>query len=410
MAKKRGNGEGSIYQRENGTWAGQLTYFDIVQGKKRRLSISGRTRKEVQDKMHEAQNTKACGRLAPPSRLTLKDWLTTWLKDYAEGQYKPTTCSLYKNYINAYIIPRIGNLQLQELQTSDLQRFYKLMLEEGRIKKPKAKETDTEDNKSTLSPGLAPKTVHRMHQVLNAALKQALDEKKIPYNPCDSAKPPKPTTKPIQPLSADQVRTFLKAIKDDWFYPVYFTELGTGLRRGELLGLKWKDVDLKAATIQIWRSLVVIDGKPELQEDVKTKTSKRNIPLPAEVVKVLNKYKAKQAELLLALGHKVTEEDLVFTRQDGRAIDPNYCRKYFSKLLENAKLPHVRLHDLRHTFATLLLEAGEHPKVVQELLGHSNISTTLDLYSHVVPSMKTRAASTINGILTEDKTAKKKAK
>jgi uridylate kinase len=153
-----------------------------------------------------------------------------------------------------------------------------------------------------------------------------------------------------------------------------------------------------------------IDGKPELQEDVKTKTSKRNIPLPAEVVKVLNKYKAKQAELLLALGHKVTEEDLVFTRQDGRAIDPNYCRKYFSKLLENAKLPHVRLHDLRHTFATLLLEAGEHPKVVQELLGHSNISTTLDLYSHVVPSMKTRAASTINGILTEDKTAKKKAK
>jgi integrase len=171
MAKKRGNGEGSIYQRENGTWAGQLTYFDIVQGKKRRLSISGRTRKEVQDKMHEAQNTKACGRLAPPSRLTLKDWLTTWLKDYAEGQYKPTTCSLYKNYINAYIIPRIGNLQLQELQTSDLQRFYKLMLEEGRIKKPKAKETDTEDNKSTLSPGLAPKTVHRMHQVLNAALK-----------------------------------------------------------------------------------------------------------------------------------------------------------------------------------------------------------------------------------------------
>lgn len=407
MSRKRGNGEGSIYQRKNGTWAGQLTYFDPAQGKKRRLSISGRTRKEVQDKMLEAQNTKASGRLAAPSKLTLKDWLTTWLIDYAEGQYKPTTCSLYKNYINAYIIPRIGKLQLQELQTSDLQRFYKLMLEEGRIKRSKEKETDSADTESTLPPGLAPKTVHRMHQVLNAALKQAFDEKKITYNPCESAKPPKPTTKPIQPLSADQVRTFLKTIKDDWFFPVYFTELGTGLRRGELLGLKWKDVDLKAATIQVWRSLVVVDGKPELQEDVKTKTSKRNSPIPAAVVKTLTKYKSKQAQLLLSLGYKVTEDDLVFTWQDGRVIDPNYCRKHFSKLLENAKLPHVHFHDLRHTFATLLLEAGEHPKVVQELLGHSNISTTLDLYSHVVPSMKTRAASTINNFLIQPKNKKK---
>lgn len=404
MSKKRGNGEGSIYRRENGVWAALIPYFDPASGTKKRMYLSGKTKKEVQEKLLKVEQQKNTGHLTAPSKITVKEWMTTWVNDYIKSHLRPTTYSLYKTMINAYIIPHLGALQLNKLQTADLQHFYQHLLEEGRIKKSKQQDTEGQENKKAeLPPGLAPKTVHRIHQIINSALKQALAEHKIPFNPCDSARPPKPTTRPIQPLSAEQVQIFLKSIKDDWFYPVFITELGTGLRRGELLGLKWEDVDLKAATIQIRRSLVVVDGRPELQEDVKTKTSKRNIPLPAEAVKILKKYKAKQAELLLTLGYKVTGDDLVFTWQDGRPIDPGYIQKHFSKLLESAKLPHIRFHDLRHTFATLLLEAGEHPKVVQELLGHSNISTTLDLYSHVVPSMKAKAASTINGFLTETK-------
>lgn len=389
---------------------GQITYFDQTSGTNKRLTIYGKTRDEVRDKMLVAQYNNTTGKLTAPTKTTVEDWMTTWLNDYMASTTKPTTFSLYKTIIEAYIVPHLGPVQLSKLQTSDLQRFYKLLLEQGRRKKPaEDKKGKPKKEKKALPPGLAPKTVHRIHQVLYSALKQAVLEHKIPYNPCENAKPPKPETKPIQPLTAAEVKKFLNFIRFDWFYPVFLTELGTGLRRGELLGLKWGDIDLEAATVQIRRSLVVVDGHALLQDDVKTKSSRASITIPDEVVRILTKYKERLTDELRGLDHELDNDDLVFTWKDGRPVNPNHIRRHFSNLLEKAGLPHIRFHDLRHTYATLLLEAGEHPKVVQEMLRHKQISTTLDIYSHVVPGMKIKAASTINGILTGEPKKKRKA-
>ncbi len=389
MAKKRGHGEGSISQRKDGRWMGQITIgVDPVTRKSKRLTFYGKTRKEVQDKIREALNQKDRGLLSEPSRMTLGEWLKTWLEDYKKQELKISTWESYKSLIEDHMVPELGYIKLNKLKTNDIQRFYNSKLENGR-----------KDGKG----GLSARTVRYIHTVLSAALDQAVKEGYILVNPAAATTQPRHVKKEITPLSTDQVKQFLQDIKDDWLYPVFITALGTGLRRGELLGLKWDVVDLETGAALIKRELVQVKGKVRLEEYTKTKGSTRTIALPDMVIRELKKLRGKQKQDRLLLGPAYQDNDYVFCWPDGSYIRPDYVYNRLKTLLNEHGLPSIRFHDLRHTFATMLLEAGEHPKVVSEMLGHSSITITLDIYSHVLPSMKEKAAAKLNDILVQNK-------
>lgn len=429
MAKKRGHGEGSISQRKDGRWMGQITIgIDPTTKKLRRITFYGKTRREVQDKLREAQNQKDRGLLAEPSKTTVQEWMRTWLNDYKKAEVKESTWVSYNSLTEDYINPGLGAIKLSKLRTNDIQRFYNNLLVEGR-KRPK--ETVQEDGSKNKDGSLSNRTVKYIHTVLNGALKQAVKEGLMPSNPAAATTQPRQVKHEITPLSTLQVKKFLKAIEHDWLYPVYKTALGTGLRRGEVLGLKWDVVDLEAGTAHIKRELVQIKGKVKLEEYTKTKGSTRTISLPASLITELKKLKKQQERLTevatTTTGNVITivrpeggpkkqsgankakhesEDGFVFCWPGGEYIRPDYVYHRLKKLLDDCGLPSIRFHDLRHTFATMLLEAGVHPKVVSEMLGHSSITITLDTYSHVLPEMQAKAAAKLNGILDSPKRAK----
>jgi Site-specific recombinase XerD len=249
---------------------------------------------------------------------------------------------------------------------------------------------------------LSAKTVKYIHGILLQALDQAIKERLIAYNPANtgSIQLPRREKPDIQPLYTDQARDFLLAIKDDWLYPLFLTDISTGLRRGELLGLKWPDINFKDKTATIKRSLIQVGGKPILQESVKTKGSKRVVSLTDDVVAELKKLQDQQEKDRSALDEGLYQEnDFVFCWQDGRALRPDYVYRHFQKLLKKHNFPMARFHDLRHSFATIMLEQGVEMEVVSTMMGHYSISMTADIYSHVRQELQDTAASKMNAAL-----------
>jgi len=217
-------------------------------------------------------------------------------------------------------------------------------------------------------------------------------------NVTEATKPPRQTKKAFKSLTSEEVQRFLLIAKEDDLFPAFLLGLGTGLQRGEILGLRWQDVDLKAGTIKVTQSLVRTKAGLKF-EPPKTKMGNRLIPLPEEVLRELKRHKVRQNKIKLALGSAYEDHDLVFAGPLGKPRDPHGFWEHFKRLVKKAGLPSVRVHDLRHTFASLLLERGENPKVVQELLGHSSIAVTMDIYSHVIPGLKEKAVAKLNDIL-----------
>lgn len=421
MAKKRGNNEGSIVQRKDGRWMASISVgTDPATGKPKRKSFYGKTRKEAAEKMREALNRKDKGMLIDSSNVTVKDWLNTWLNDYKKQELKISTFASYQDLIENHITPGLGAVKLDKLRTNGIQKFYNNLLKRGRAdllqrqinKLPEGKKKIGLKRrlKELKQLGLSPRTVKYIHSVLSQALDQAVKEGYIYINPATATTRPRQVKKEITPLTTGEVKLFLDAIQDEFLYPVLVADLGTGLRRGELLGLKWEVVDLEAGTAYIKRQLIQVKGKVLLEEYTKTKGSTRTISLPAMVVRELKKLKKQQEEYSNAGSDKVISlkarkeqnDNYVFCWPDGKYIRPDYAYKELRRLLEVHGLPNIRFHDLRHTFATMLLEAGEHPKIVSEMLGHSSITITLDLYSHVLPSMKEKAAAKLNEMLDPD--------
>jgi len=426
MAKRKGNGEGTVYRRPNGTWVGQISYIDPGTGKSKRKSSFGKTKAEVLAKMQENQQLKTTGRLTEQSKLTLGEWMDTWLEDYKKDSLKLSTYDSYCRLIKTHIKPKLGGLKIINIKTNDLQKFYKDRLENGR-KNPII--TKNEDGTEVKNYKLSTRTVKYLHTILQEALDQAVNENIIYSNPATNTVQPRQVCKEIHPLNTEQVQKFLEAIKDDWLYPLYLTELGTGLRRGELLGLMWDDINWENGTANIKRSLLDIKGKPYLQEDVKTKTSKRNVRLPGEVVKELKKLKKQQESgsvVLKKQGNVITiirvdpsaveqgeDQDtnqtvtdktnngFLFCWPDGKHVSPNYCYNHFKALLKQSGLPSVRFHDLRHSFATMLLEQGEDITTISKLLGHHSISITMDIYAHLTEAMQKNAANKLDEILSK---------
>jgi integrase len=369
--KRRGRGEGSIYQRADGTWCATYSAGYNADGKRIRRTVFGETKDEVTGKMARVQTSKLDGTLAETSKTRLAAYLERWLEDASRPMIRKTTHANYKAVIHNHINTRIGGIPLQKLDPSHVQGLY----------------AEMERDKVSAH-------VRRMtHAVLRRALKQAVRWGLIIRNVCDAVDPPRVAKRTITPLTAEQVHQLLKVAEGDRYHALYVLAVGSGLRLGELFGLHWQHVNLEAQALTVCQSLQELNGQLELAEP-KTSKSRRRVDLPRTVVDALWKHKKR----MLAEGFAAVP--WVFCNAHGGPLRrSHFHRENFKPLLKRAKLPAIRFHDLRHTSATLLLSAGVHPKVVQERLGHSQISVTLDIYSHVLPTMQIEAAGKLDRLL-----------
>ncbi len=376
---KRGNGEGTISRRKNGGWMAQY-YVHTVGGRKRK-TLYGKTRKEVAKKLAKAMVDRDGGLIFDAGKMTVGEYLDRWLSDSARGTVRKSTYDSYKRQLERYVHPALGQLALKKLTELHVQGLYRSMQDRG----------------------LSARTVRYTHAILRRALKQAVRWKYIPRNPCDDADPPKLQRDEMRPLDQEQARRLLDTTRHsgpngepDRFHAFYVLAIHTGMRPGELLGLKWEDVDLEAGILSINRTLSIAGefAAP------KTTKSRRRIQLTAGSVAALRAHRKRQLEERMRLSSLWRDHGLVFPSIIGTPLSYRNVVRAFKDSLKRASLPPtVRLYDLRHTCATLLLARNVHPKYVQELLGHASITLTLDTYSHVLPGMDGGAASAIDEAL-----------
>jgi integrase len=368
---RRGHGEGSIYLRKDGRWAASIS----LDGGKRK-TFYGKTRKEVQEQLKKGLHLQQQGTLVVSPRQTVEQFLTHWL----EKAHKPTirirTYLRYQQHLRVHILPAIGHYQLQKLSPQHLQAFYTLKLEEG----------------------LSARTVSAFHSLLHKALDTAVRWNLLSRNVCDAVSPPRPKRHEIHTLTPEQAQQLLAAVSTHRLKILFILALTTGMRLGEMLGLKWEDII--DGTLQVRRTLYYINKVGFEEAEPKTEKSRRNIILPAFVVEELKQHRIRQLAERLKAGESWQEHNLMICTVTGDYISPgDISAKLLRGILRKAGLPRIRFHDLRHSAATLLLSMGVHPKVVQELLGHSQISMTMDIYSHVLPSMQKEAMEKINTLL-----------
>lgn len=387
--KKRGNGEGSIRQRKNGEWEGRITIgIDPTTGKPKRASFYGKTRQEVAGKMAAALNQVHAGNFIERNRATLGQWLERWMEVY-QTEVSPNFRERRKDLIRLNIKPALGNIELQKLKPADIKAFYNQLARSGR-----------RDGSGGLSTG----TIRHIHNILNPALKQAAREGLISKNPCADVSPPRiERTRQAKPLTKDQARRYLEALREDRLYAAFLLDLVIGLRRGELLGLQWQDFNPDTGELKIRRQLTRIrlerGGSSLEYAALKTPASYRTVILPNVAIIELKVHRKRQlAEELLAGSNYNKEEGLIFCTPLGKKLDTRRLYHIHCQALKDAKLEHMAFHDLRHTCATLLLQAGENIKTIQSLLGHSDIETTLNCYSHVLDDMKKTAADKLDSI------------
>ena len=387
MAKRRGDGEGSITRRKDGRWQGSaLIGYDRETGKPIRKYFYGKTRKEVQRKLSEIIPEVHAGTYREPANITVAEWFTTWLNVYMKPSLRPTTWESYRYQVEGHIVPALGRLKLPQLQTAHIQRLYNDKLKGGRL-----------DGKPG---GLSPKSVKYIHTVIHSALEQAKKEGMITINPADAVKLPQQEQKEIKYLDAAEAAIFLATAKDSKHFAAFFLALNTGMRRGEILGLRWQDVDFNACQLTVNQGLVRVTGKGLVFQEPKTKLSNRVINLAPVVVQVLKEHKKEQAEFRRMAGGAYDEKglDLVFANELGEPICPRAFTRVFERLVKKAGLD-VTFHGLRHTFATIALEQGVDIKTIQETLGHHSAAFTMDVYSSVTAKMKKEAADRVGNLL-----------
>lgn len=372
--------EGSIHQRSKGSY--QLRYYGPpdADGKRRQVNETVRgTAKEAQRVLRERLAAIENGRYVARDKDTLGQFMTRWLETYAATNTTLRTQEGYQGNIARYIVPAIGNVELQKLTPSHIQGMYAELLERG----------------------LSNRTVLHVHRVLSEALKHAVKWGLLTRNPADATTPPRAEQAELEMWDVPTVNLFLEALAGHRFQDFYHLALLTGMRRSELCGLKWENVDLIRGRLSVVRTLQRIAGTGLVEGQPKTARSRRSVALSPQAVNLLHTIRGRQMEHQLEAGPVWQNNGYVLTQVDGRPMNPIKVSQEFTGIVREAGLPHLTLHGLRHAHATLLLSRGIHPKVVSERLGHSNIAVTMDTYSHVIPGIQEQAALALDEILAD---------
>jgi integrase len=370
---RRGNHEGTVYQRADGRWMGMLSLPGGF-----RKSFYGRTPDEVRRQLVEAMHANQRGAEADMKSMTVGAFLDMWLDRIAKPRVRAQTFKGYEVNVRVHLKPAIGKIALDKLEPMHVQ--------------------DLIDRK--LRDGLAPKSVRYMHGILRNALNRAIRWEYIQRNPAAFVDGPRMPQQEIQPFSREEAQRFLKAIKGDRLEALYTVALTMGLRQGEALGLRWSDVDLDLGYIRINRQLQRVNHKYELVEP-KTNRSRRHLAVPGAIIGALRDHKERQAVERDASRRRWHDTNLVFCRPDGYPLSGSVVTHRFQELLEDAGLGRRRFHDLRHSCATLLLAQGVSPRVVMDVLGHSQISLTMNTYAHVLPELRRDAADRMSDLIQE---------
>ena len=379
MAKRRANGEGSIRKRPDGRWEGRYTAGrDLETGKTVYKNVLGKTQAEVKAKLKQAIQENSEVDTLKAAQYTVGQWMDVWFENYAKIKVRPSSHQTYRGYIDNHIKSNIGKIQLNKLTTLELQKLYKKLLSRGRVDRIEAKGQPK---------GLSPKTVRNIHQVISSAMDFAKAQKLIAVNPTDGCALPKLEHREMKTLPVEQLASFLREAKESGVFEMYYIELATGLRRGELLGLKWEDLDLEQGTLRVQRQVSRINGEV-VEAPLKTKNSYRTISLGEDAVGILKKQKK-----------KCGDSEYVFPSPTGGPISPDSVIQMLHRVLKRAGLPKVRFHDLRHTFATVALQNGVDIKTVSGMLGHYSAGFTLDTYAHVTTQAQREAAKTMGSVL-----------
>lgn len=341
------------------------------------------------------------GTVVEPTKLTFGEFLKTWLADYGAARLSATAQNRYRQIIELRVIPKLGDIMLTKLRPMHLQRFYRELMEEGRLDQP--------------GKPLSQASLTYHHAVLHKALDSAVKQQLIPYNPADAVEPPKlhqrevrvtdvadeedDFEEKVQVLDEGQVAIMLEAARATPYYPLLFVAVWTGMRRGELLGLRWQDIDFDAGTIRVRQTLGAVPGQPLFFKPPKTKKSRRTIEVNEDVLNVLRRHKEEQAKNKLMLGQNYDDKDLVFCQENGQPMHPDTISSWFPAFLADIGLPRLKFHALRHTHASLLLKAGVEIKTISERLGHSSVGITYDIYSHLMPGMQREAVEALEKLL-----------
>lgn len=383
---KRSNGEGSIYKRKDGRWCAA---FYVNEETPHRQFVYGKTQAEVKKKMKEIMSREEYSQGRKKQEYDLQEWTRIFLNDFKKNEIKKTTFDSYVGIFNKHIKKsKIGETLLSKLTAKELQIFY--------------------NQKITL--GYSAKTVYHIYILINSALKKAVELKYLKENVNEPIILPRKKRYTGKSLSIQEVKKIFLEAKEEELYPIIVLTICTGMRKGEIMALKWKNVNFDAKELQVTGNLCRVKGEKSIGGkyqyenmimEPKTPKSNRKIPLSDYALEALQMQKEHQIELKNRYGNLYLDQDLVFTEPDGSIIKQRQFMDRYHLFLKKYNITDIRFHDLRHTFASLLLENGESPKVIQEILGHSTINTTLDIYTHITEKKKIETVQSLEHLFSE---------
>ncbi|TYP81164.1 tyrosine-type recombinase/integrase [Blastococcus xanthinilyticus] len=378
MAGRASNGESTIYKGADGRWHGYVSVGFTLAGKLDRRHVSSKSRGVVVAKVRELERKRDSGMITETSTPTVAEWLEHWLTTIAPRRVRQRTLESYESAVRKHLVPGIGRHRLDRLRPEHLDQLYTALL----------------------GAGYSPATVLRHHRILSRALTVAVQRGHVPRNVAALVDPPAQRQSDLATaLDLGEARAVLHAAAGVRNSARWTVALALGLRQSEALALQWKDIDLLTGTLTVRRSIHRVRGGGLIYEEPKTRRSQRTLALPMPLVDELHRHKAAQLGEQMLAGSEWHDEDLVFAQPNGRPVDKKTDHHDWTRLLQAAGVRHVRLHDGRHTAATLLLSENVHPRVVMELLGHSQMRTTMDIYSHVMPALAREAADRMSALL-----------
>ena len=367
---------GNITQRGKNSWRIQIYTGKSPDGHYQRHleTVKGR-KNDAQRRLIELLASLDKGVYTTPGKLTIADLINQWMQGYVKTKCSIRTLDAIQSIAKHHLIPELGHIQLKKLQPSVIQTYYSQACEK-----------------------LATRSVHYHHRILKQALKYAVRQGYLGHNPCDLVDPPSPKGKPMRTLTQSEVTDLLIAANGNSHYPIIYMAVSTGLRQAELLALRWRDIDIVSRLISVNRVLYKRRGICQFNEP-KTSHSRRRVSMTSKLAEFLAGYRLERERLYHQIGKTINLDDLVFANHEGKPIDPGVLSHNFGKVAKKAGLQGVRFHDLRHTFASLMLLSGAKPKVISEALGHASVAFTMDVYSHIIEGMQSEAMALLDEVL-----------